>query len=223
MSYQQVIKLRTKMLGAMLREVRQKSGKSIKDSADLIGTSPSTFSSYEHGRKAISLPELEVFAFRIDHPLKEFISPRTEREEEEASFNADALITLRQKMIGASLRQRRKELDLTIRELSEATGVSEYSIGSYERGERAIPLPELEILLHELDQSVEDYVDRDGPIGRWIAERRACRQVLALPKDLREFIADPDNEAHLRMAQRLSELSTDRLRQIAESLLDLAL
>jgi transcriptional regulator with XRE-family HTH domain len=223
MSYQQVLKLRTKMLGAMLREARQRSGKSIKDSAGLIGTSPSTFSSYEHGRKAISLPELEVFAFRIDQPLMKFIAPRGELIEKKATFNASALITLRQKMIGASLRQRRKESDLTIRELSEATGVSEYAIGSYERGERPIPLPELEILLQELGQSVEDYVDQDGPIGRWIAERRACRRVLELPKDLREFITDQENEAHLRMAQRLSELSADRLRQIAESLLDLAL
>jgi hypothetical protein len=44
-----------------------------------------------------------------------------------------------------------------------------------------------------------------------------------MPKDLREFVVNPENKAHLRMAQRLSGLSTDRLRQIAESLLDLAL
>lgn len=223
MSYEQVLKLRTKMLGALLREARQNAGKSIKESAELIGTSPSTYSSYEHGRKAVSLPELEVIAFHLDTPLKGFISPGIQQESEKKPFDPVRIISLRQKMIGASLRKRRNEMDLTIRELADITGVSEYRIGAYERGERPVPLPELEILLHELDQSVEDYIDEDGPVGKWIQEQSAIRHLLAMPKDLREFVVNPENEAHLRMAQRLSSLSADRLRQIAESLLDLAL
>ncbi|MFP3854559.1 MAG: helix-turn-helix domain-containing protein, partial [Anaerolineales bacterium] len=63
MTENQALSLRTKMLGALVREARMEAGKSIRDSAEMLGISPSTFSSYEHGRQGISLPELEILCF----------------------------------------------------------------------------------------------------------------------------------------------------------------
>jgi transcriptional regulator with XRE-family HTH domain len=70
--------LRAKMLGALMREVRTENGKSLTEIAELLGISTSTLSSYEHGRKSISLPELEVLAYHLDSPLGLFLNPSPE-------------------------------------------------------------------------------------------------------------------------------------------------
>ena len=44
-----------------------------------------------------------------------------------------------------------------------------------------------------------------------------------LPPDVREFVAQPVNVNYIQTAMRLSEMDADRLRTIAESLLDITL
>ncbi|NIP32622.1 MAG: hypothetical protein GWN00_13130, partial [Aliifodinibius sp.] len=44
-----------------------------------------------------------------------------------------------------------------------------------------------------------------------------------LPEELQEFIAKPVNQPYLELAKKLSELSADRLRGIAEGILEITL
>jgi transcriptional regulator with XRE-family HTH domain len=126
-------------------------------------------------------------------------------------------------MIGALLRKQRGEVGMTQRALAEAIGISPRTLSAYEKGERPIPLPELEALISILGQTIEDYVDTEGPVGEWATTKRAFEQFQALPLDLREFIFAPQNEAYLRLAQQLREISVEKLRTLAEALLDLTL
>lgn len=219
MTDDQALSLRTKMLGATVREARQGAGKSIRESAELIGTSPSTFSSYEHGRKGISLPELEVLAYEYQVSLSTFWANRLDDEdgEGEPSFDAQQEITLRQKLIGAQLRKQRHEADMTIAELAEAVDFPASRVSAYERGERSIPLPELELLARTLGHDLEEYVDLDGPIGNWIRQRRQFRAFLELPDDLRSFVAEENNRAYLRLAKDLSKLPREQMLSVRRS------
>jgi transcriptional regulator with XRE-family HTH domain len=220
MTDQQSLSLRSKMLGAMLREARLDSGKSIRESAELLGISPSTMSSYEHGRKSVSLPELEVLAYTFDVPVRAFWSQDIPVVDSRPALDAAGAIPLRNRMIGVLLRLQRQEAELTQAELAERTGLPASRISAYERGKRSVPLPELEVLAASLGHQVEDYQDMDGPIGRWARRNRAFESFSGLPVALQTFVSDSHNQRFLDLAMNLSQLPSDRLRSISRALQD---
>ena len=223
MSEQFNLDLRNKILGAMLREARQESGKTMKETAALIGSTSSILSSYEHGRKGIPLPELEVLSFFLNVPLRSFWAETKPTLQEEADFNPDIVIRLRQRMVGATLRTHREEARMSIQQLAETVDFPSSRIGAYERGERQIPLSELELLAEVLGHSIEEYIDREGPISDWLREQRAYEHYQTLPDEMRDFLAQADNVRYLRLAKRLSEISVEKLRMVAEILLEVTL
>ena len=223
MTDQPTLILRTKMLGAMLRDARLKANKSLKEVASLIGSTSGSVSSYEHGRKGISLPELELFAYHLDIPLEHFITGSAIHTGQKTEFDPTTMVSLRQRMVGALLRKQRTEAEMSIRALADAAGLPSKRLSAYERGDRPIPLPELERLLVILGQSLEEYFDREGPVGEWASNKQAYVNLLQLPSDLREFLSTPENQSYLRVAKHISELSVEKLRALAESLLDLTL
>jgi hypothetical protein len=88
-------------------------------------------------------------------------------------------------------------------------------------GERPIPLPELEILISALGGRIESLFDRNGPIGQWMLSEEAVQNFLEMPSELREFVALPVNRPYLELAMKLSSMSRDKLRSVAENLLDI--
>jgi transcriptional regulator with XRE-family HTH domain len=221
MTDRQTLILRAKMLGAMLREARTSARMSLKEMGSLINTTSGMISSYEHGRRGISLPELELLAYHLDIPIQYFTSDSPPKSSRSIEFDPSTVISLRQRMIGALLRQRRNELEMSISAVAEATGLSSRRISTYERGERPIPLPELKTLASVLGQSVEEYFDPEGPIGEWMAGKAAFEKFMLLPAELREFLGKPGNEPYLELAKQLSEISIERLRSLADALTDL--
>lgn len=222
MSHSQTLILRTKMLGAILRDARLKAGKSIKQAASMVNLSGSSLSALERGARsaALSLPELELLAYSYRVPLENFLTTRPLAAERRMDFDPSVVISLRQKMIGAMLRRHRDQSGLSIRALAEKVGFPSSRVSAYERGERPIPLPELEILLRALGQSVDDYIDQQGPVAEWLQNQRMNENLKALPRDLRSFLAAPENQRYLRLAKRLSELTSERLRALAETLVE---
>jgi transcriptional regulator with XRE-family HTH domain len=217
MTENQAISLRTKMLGALVREARLEAGKSIRESAELLGISPSTFSSYEHGRKGISLPELEVLCYFFETTLAQFLRSRTQSATPKPQIIVEREITLRQRLIGARIRKHRQAEEISIKALAERIDFPASRISAYERGKRSIPLPELEVLAGALGRRVEDYIELDGPIGNWLRERRAKDAFAELPLDLQEFVTDPANLTYVRLAHDLRQLPAEELRSVKRS------
>jgi len=131
------------------------------------------------------------------------------------------LLAIRQRKIGALLRQERMNASISIRNLTHGTGISGARIKAYELGERPMPLPELEALVKALGGRVESFFDRVGPIGQWLMNEEAIRDFLRLPLELRQFVAMPVNRPYLELAMKLSNMSKDKLRSVAEDLLDI--
>ncbi len=219
---QQALTLRGRILGAKLRLVRQSAGKSLKEIGALIGASAATIASYENSRKSPSLPELELLAYHLDVPLRRFW-PKAPAAPPRSTADPKAVIPLRQRMIATLIRSQRTEAELSIRDVARATGIPSARISIYEQGERPIPLPHLEAIGSVLNRSVEDYVDHQGPVGSWDAARRGLEVLMDLPPDLREFISKPESKPYLRLAKHLSEMSSEKLRTVAEGLLDITL
>jgi transcriptional regulator with XRE-family HTH domain len=69
----EVMVLRHRIVGALLREAREKAEVSQKELAQLLGCSARRLSDYEYGERPIPLAELEVLAQRLHVPLEYFL------------------------------------------------------------------------------------------------------------------------------------------------------
>jgi transcriptional regulator with XRE-family HTH domain len=69
----QVIELRHRIVGALLREAREQKGKSQKELAQVVGRSSRIFGQYESGQHPIPLTQLEVLAEELGVPLSHFL------------------------------------------------------------------------------------------------------------------------------------------------------
>ncbi len=64
-------------------------------------------------------------------------------------------------------------------------------LSEYERGNKPIPLPELENIVKRLEQSVSEYVDNHGPVSDKLESLAEMEAFKALPQELRKFLVDP--------------------------------
>jgi len=225
MDMQAQLKIRKKKLGILIRDARLASRRTTKECAAAINVSNSAFIAYEEGRKAPSLPELETLVYYLDLPIDHFWSRQSKSESVSRSEKLDLpkLLLVRQRKIGALLRQERMKSSISIRNLANETGIASSRIKAFELGERPIPLPELEVLIRTLGGRIESFFDRHGPVGQWMISEEAVQQFLEMPMELREFVAMPVNRPYLQLAMKLSNMSRDKLRSVAEDLLDITL
>ncbi len=219
------ITIREKKLGVLIRDARMAERRSIKECADAIGIKPGLFRAYEEGRRAPSLPELETLVYFLKLPISHFWGNETKSDASAAMETVDMtrLIALRQRMIGALLRQERTNANMSIRHISTETGISQSKLKSYELGERAITVPELESILTVMGSRIETFFDQSGPVGQWLNNQRAMQKFLELSAEMQNFVCQPVNRPYIELAMKLSDLSREKLRSVAEGLLDITL
>lgn len=225
MDIQTQITIRTKKLGVLMRDARLAARRSLKECADAIGVRSGLLRAYEEGRRAPSLPELEVLVYYLKLPLSHFWGREAMSEETVPTETLDlpALLSVRQRLIGALLRQERNNANLSIKDVAGSTGISGSRLTSYELGERPIPLPHLEAIIIALGGKIENFFDRNGPVGHWMTSQKAMDKFLELPEEMQVFVCQPVNRPYLELAMKLSEMSRERLRSVAEGLLDITL
>jgi transcriptional regulator with XRE-family HTH domain len=225
MDFNTQITLRTKKLGLLIRDARMAERRNIKECADAIGVKPGLFRAYEEGRRAPSLPELETLVFYLKLPINHFWGREVMSgvPSPVESLDLARLISLRQRMIGALLRQERNNASSSLRHVAEKTGVSVARLKAYELGERPIPVPELESILSVLGSRIETFFDQSGPVGEWMSNQKAMQKFLDLPDEIQNFVCQPVNRPYLELAMKLSDMSRERLRSVAEGLLDITL
>jgi len=191
--------------------------------AQALGVPEETFNAYEKGIQAPTLPELEVLSYFFDIPLEHFWGSLAKAEQLSRKTPVDSgrIVPLRNRMVGIQLQQIRTNKDISIPQLAEMVGIPEATLAEYEMGERPIPLPDLESLIESLDSRINEFFDCHGPVGEWRTREEAVQRFLELTPDVREFICKPVNRPYLEIAMRISALSVERLRAVAEGLLEI--
>lgn len=219
------ITLRTKKLGVLLQDARLAAGKSVEECAQTIGVSVTVFEAYEYGESSPSLPELEVLAYYLDVPMDHFWGMKAISENNSKNGEIDLLrlVGLRQRIIGTLLRQARTNANLDLETVADEMGLTASQLDAYEMGEAPIPLPVLESMGAYLDHPIKEFQDQKGPLGSKMAEQLAVQSFLDLPPELQAFICKPVNQPYLELAVRLSEMSVEKLRAVAEGLLEITL
>ena len=225
MSMDVKVNLRTKKLGILIKDARLSKNKTMKECAQAMDITTGVFKAYEEGRKSPSLPDLEILAFYMNLPLDHFWSTDVVSDNASplGSINIHALVGIRQRMIGALLRKQRIDSGTSIKALSKQSGISTSRLSAYELGDSPIPVPILEELMSILDGRIESMYDQSGPVGKWLEEKKVIQEFLQLPPELQSFVCNPVNQPYLELALSLSGLSPDKLRSVAESLLDITL
>lgn len=220
---QQAIQIRTRKLSVLMLDARIATRKTVEECARAMGVTPEQYAAYENGKQAPSLPELEAFAYFLRIPLEHFWGKQSLAESlgTDVVIQNERLSQIRRRMIGAALRVARIKLNLSLKELAEKTLLTEGQIRSYELGESDTPIPELEVLANALKLPIESFFDERGPIGNWRSQQQAIQKFLDLPPELQDFVCKPINRPYLELATRLSELSVEKLRSVAEGLLEI--
>jgi transcriptional regulator with XRE-family HTH domain len=214
--------LRRKILGVKIRHARTRAGLSLKEVGEAMGISPGLASDMEFGRRDVSLPQLEAMAYVFNVPVTYFWS---DEPIEEASHDLPTLeaMTLRQRIIGVLLRQARLEAGRSQEDLAKLLNVPASRISSYEFGKTEIALPELEKLAQYLNVSLSYFMDqgiKSQETGGRAATLDEIAQFSQLPENVREFLLNPANLLYINIAMRLSGLSADTLRNLAQGLLE---
>lgn len=219
------IRIRAKKLAVLIRAARLAAGKEIEECAQAIGVSIEKFKDFETGEDSPSLPELEALACFLNVPIEQFWSDRVNLPLDPSDDQIDVgqVIELRQHVIGALLRKARTEADRSTMEIADQAGITEEQLVAYELGEIPIPLPELEALAAAIEFPLEEFRDTRSPVARRALQQRALRQFAELEPELQDFISKPVNRPYLLLAQRLSEMSVEKLRMVAEGLLEITL
>lgn len=219
------ITIRAKKLGLLIRDARTAERRTVKECADAIGIKAGMFRAYEEGTRSPSLPEIETLVYYLKIPISQFWGKdvRSEAPSPVESLDMPQLIALRQRMIGALIRQERTNVNMSLRHIAQETGISQARLKTYELGEKAIPLPELEVLLNIMGSRIENFFDQSGPVGQWMTSQQAMQKFLDLPEEFQDFVCQPVNRPYLELAMKLSSMSKEKLRSVAEGLLDITL
>jgi transcriptional regulator with XRE-family HTH domain len=218
-----LIKIRTRKLSALLYDVRTVNRRTPEECAQAINVAVEEYLSYENGGQAPSLPSLEMLAFYYKISPDYFSGSKTlhQPQVQQEPETLHRLRELRNRTIGIRLRQQRAQINLSTAALAEKTSIPEGKLAQYESGQVAIPMPELELIAATLGIPIAALYDQAGPIGSWRNEQTTLQQFTDLPLELKQFVCKPINRPYLEVALRLSELPVEKLRIVAESLLEI--
>jgi transcriptional regulator with XRE-family HTH domain len=216
--------IQSKRLGLLLKDARLTSGKSLKQCADAMGATPHRLKSFESGVLTPSLPELEAFAFylgvKINHFFgNQFISDETEQDD--LPTTVEQFKSLRQRVIATHLKLSRMESGITFKELSQRTGISSGRLKKFENGETSIPLFDMLMISNALKIPLADLFVQSGKVGKWRKQQEMMDQFVMLPEEIQQFVSLPVNRPYVELAIKLSNLSADKLRSVAEGLLEI--
>lgn len=219
------IQIRTKKLGLLIYDARLASGKSLEDCAHITGIPQDRLSAIESGLISPTLPELEILSFLYKIPLEHFWGNETlsEQDVEGQANKFKQLMAIRHRVIGANIKKTLDEKNLQADDFAISLDIAPQDFHHYYLGEKEIPIPVLELIARGLDCKIEDFFDTEGIIGNWRAQLVESEKYKAIPENLREFVSKPINVPYIELAIRLSDLDVDRLRSVAEGLLEITL
>ncbi len=217
--------IRAKKLGVLIRDARQTANKGVAECAQAIQTSIENFEQFEVGERSPSLPELELLAQFLKVPLDHFWGNRTlsEQQTNPKEEKRELFLLIRNRKIGVILKQARLSTGLSINQVSEQANISDSQLEIYELGEQPIPLPILEDISNIINLPIQRFFDVHKPIDVIPLQPSSMEYLNELPKELRDFILKPVNRPYLELAHRLSEISVEKLRTVAEGLLEITL
>lgn len=217
-------RLRSKMLGVLIRDARLNAARTIDDCARLLSIEPSIIESWEYGDTAPTLPQIELLAYYLDVPVSHFWSLKTlDQDKAEKVAAQTEYMALRNRMIGALLQQARQEQDLSYEDVAEKAQIPADAVRAYEIGELPIPMHQLAVIANIVNKNVDYFLETSSYVGELLRMREEWKHFSELDPEIREFAANPLNIGFIQIAITFSKMSADKLRLAAEGMLEIAM
>jgi transcriptional regulator with XRE-family HTH domain len=215
--------IKNKKIGALLKDARLASARNTMECAQFLSISHDDYITFENGTSSPSIPQLEALSIYLDISLEHFRGSTSKYETLQTGYrkNLKKIILVRDRIIGANIRKARLDLELSIDSLAEKTNIDVNIIKAYELGKQPVPMSDLELISGVLDQDLDTYMDH---VEDQITEKNVqikMSQFLELPEALQEFVTKPVNKPYLELAYKLAGLPVERLRSVAEGLLEI--
>lgn len=215
-------RLRGKMLGVLIRDARLGAARTTGDCAHLLTVTEETIEAWEYGDTVPSLPQLEMLAYYLNVPVSHFWGQSTLQQAAHPQKPSDYLL-IRDRILGAMLRQSREEAGLSLDQISAQSQISVEQLEAYELGQQPIPMNELTVLAGLMSRNVSYFQESSSYIGELLHTREDCQKFAELDDDVRDFVANPVNLGFIRIAMMFSKMPAAELRRIAEGMLEITM
>lgn len=223
LDYAELYRLRGRILGVLIRDARQARQRSTADCAASVGVDEQTLVQWEYGLADPGLPHLELLAYDLGVPVSHFWGTETlSQNGATRPLPRQDYVSLRNRVVGAQLRQARQDAGLSLDELSEQIQVPVEKLNSYELGQESAPLTELTSIASATHVLLSHFLESGNRIGQWLEQQESFKGFSELPAETRAFISNPTNQSFVDLAMWFSSLDVKELRGLAESILNLS-
>jgi transcriptional regulator with XRE-family HTH domain len=207
-------------IGAQIRRARLEAGRSTRELAKLAGLPSKRLAALEAGEAEPALGELEALAHYLHVPIDDLMRDNViDNDEPRKQPDFKMMAVLRQRIIGARLKQARLDKGESLTECAEAMGLSRAQLHSIEMGRRPLPVSRMLKLMAHYNISVDQLLDLGiGPVGEKQLRMMQHGRFDALPEDVKAFITEPASLPYLQAAMHLSQLPKEQVSSAARVL-----
>jgi transcriptional regulator with XRE-family HTH domain len=215
--------LRGRITGVLIRDARVAKGYTVEQLAELLQVDGDYVVAWEFGNASPSLPQLELLAYWLEVPVSHFISGTETMVQQVArrSINQIEYVTIRNRMIGAQIREARSTAGFTLAYLAEQTGLEPEMVQRYEYGQVDIPISHLNDLASILRVTPSFFLEGTDRVGKYLQAQELFETFLQMEPTVREFVANPANHSYIELAMKFADMDVDKLRTIAETILEI--
>ncbi len=208
------------ILGELIKNAREHVRRSPADCAAILNLTVDEYNALEKGERAVSLPDLELLALFLKVSMGYFWG--SDKLDDLGQIDYGQMLTLRNRVVGITLRQKRLKARKSTKAMAEAVGISVKEIEAYETGNTPVPYLHLEEISKFLGVPLNDFVENEaGPLKRHEAEQQMLVSYRSLSPEMQEFFLKPVNIPYFETAKFLSDMEVTKLRALAENLLDI--
>lgn len=207
-------------IGAQIRCTRMEAGRSVRDLAKLAGMSSKRLAALEAGEAEPALGEIEALAHYLNVPIDDLLRDNVIDNDEPAKQpDFKGMAVLRQRIIGARLKQARLDRGASITDTAAMLGLTRAQLNSIEMGRRPLPVSRMLKLIQHYDITVDQLLDLGiGPVGEKQLRVMQHMRFDALPDEVKTFVTSASSLPFLQAAMHLSQLPQEQLSSAAKVL-----
>jgi transcriptional regulator with XRE-family HTH domain len=215
--------LRGRITGVLIRDARVAKGYTVEQLADLIQVEGDLVIAWEFGNTPPSLPQLELLAYWLEVPISHFISGTETMVQQLArrTINQAEYFSIRNRMIGTQIREARAKAGFTLVYLAEQADIEQETLQRYEFGQIDIPISHLNELASALRVTPSYFLEGTDRVGKYLQAQELFETFLQMEPTVREFVANPANHSYIELAMKFADMEVDKLRNIAETILEI--